>query len=104
MTVRGIRLEAEDADATVGAHQIAKGLQCVLSVRRREVRQEDPPHGFVLSAARSGASIGGSPERAKMEIVDAGLAEVRGKRGLREAGPPRHCHGPNVDEQLDLRT
>ena len=101
MTVGGIGFEAEEAHPTSRAHDFSEIFERILRLGRRHVREKDPAHFRVMTGARGRASFGGRSQRAKMQIVDACMGDVRGELRFREAGPARAGDRANVREQLN---
>ena len=103
MAVRGIGLEAEDADALVRLNQVRERRQLLLRTFGREMREENPAHGGVISTPGGRATVRRRAEPAEMQIVDARVAEIRRERRLGEARTARHRHCSDIHEQIDLR-
>ena len=57
MAVRGIRLEAEDADTAARLNDVGQRVQLGLRVFGGEMREEDAAHLRMATAARGGAAV-----------------------------------------------
>lgn len=102
MAVRGIGLEAQNANPPVRTQQIGERRQLLLCGLGGQVREKDVAHLGMSAGACRRAPIDGRPESAEVQVVDADAAEVRGEGRLREAGAARHRDGADVDEELDV--
>lgn len=58
MTVLGIRLEAEQADAAPGANDVREIVERGLRIRCRQVGEKDFSHLVVMLRAGGGATVG----------------------------------------------
>ncbi len=80
VTVLGIRLETENAYATIRADKIHERDQLFLRRIRREMLEKDLPHLGVTTSACGRATVSWSAKGPQMQVIDTDRCKVPGER------------------------